>query len=144
MASSKFARAADNNAVAVRGFSELQRALGKIEDGTKAELKRRLQAIGDQVALVAASKAPRLTGELQHSIKSSAGPRSASIYAGVIYGGAQNYGAFPHAGVDSRGPHITRARASHYMDKTVTELEPWIESEINGLMDWVITTFEGA
>lgn len=142
MASAKFSRAADNNAVAVRGFKELQATLGKIEDGTKDELKRRLQAIGDQVALVAASKAPRRTRELQHSIKSSVGPRSAAIYSDVIYGGAVNFGAYPHAGRSARGPHISRAAASHYMDRTVTELEPWIEEQVQALVDWVITTFE--
>ena len=139
---SKFARAGDGATVSVQGFAELQRALTKIETGVQAEMRARLRAIGEKVALVAADNAPRRTGELQHSIKTSVETRGASVYSNAPYGGAVNYGAFPHAGKEARGPHITRAGASHYMDRAVTELAPWVEQETNAVLDWVITTFE--
>lgn len=134
-----FGRAGDTGAVAVRGFAALQAALKRIEDGTQGEVQRRIREIGERVALVAASKAPRRTGELQHSIKTSVATRSASVYSTAIYGGVQNVGAWTKEG---RGPHVTRARASHYMDRAVQELAPWVEQEIQAVVDWILTTFQ--
>lgn len=139
----KFRNAGENNAVAVQGFQQLSRALKRIEDGVYPEFRKKLKEIGDRVALVAASNAPRRTGELQHSIKTSVTERGASVYSTAIYGGAQNFGAFPHMGKEHRGPHIKRANASHYMDRAVTQLESWVEQETQAVIDWVISTFEG-
>lgn len=140
LATSKFVGAATRgDAIVIEGFSQLQQALGRIENGVQPELRRRLKAIGDKVALVAAGNAPRITGELQHSLKTSVTNSSASIYSTAVYGGAQNFGAWTKNG---RGPHISRARASHYMDRAVTELSAWVEQETNGVLDWLLTTFE--
>lgn len=91
---------------------------------------------------MAAGNAPRgHTGDLQASIKSSVANTSASVYSTVEYGGAINYGAFPKLGAHARGPHIKRANASHYMDRAVSDLSTWVEGEIVGLLDWLLTTF---
>lgn len=141
-AQNKFGRAAEQgDAITIQGFAQLQRALGRIENGVQPELRRRLHEIGDKVALVAAADAPRLTGELQHSIKTSVANSSASIYSTAIYGGAINYGAFPSAGASARGPHIKRANASHYMDRAVSELAPWVQQETEAVLDWLETVF---
>lgn len=138
----RYRSAAQNNAIAVQGFSQLTRALQKIEDGIYPELRQKLKEIGNTVALVAAANAPRRTGELQLSIKSSVTTANASVYSSAVYGGAINYGAYPHLGPQARGPHINRANASHYMDRAVTELSPWVEQETNAVIDWLIETFE--
>jgi hypothetical protein len=129
-----------NTAISVQGFAQLSRALRALGDGADKELRRRLKEIGDVVGLVAAGDAPRITGELQHSIKSSAVTRGASVYSTAVYGGAINYGAWTKRG---RGPHIRRASASHYMDKAVTQTQPFVEHEAEALLDWAMTTFEG-
>jgi len=123
----------------VQGFAELQRASARVEDGIGPEVRRRLKAIGEKVALVAAADAPRgATGELQQSIRVSVTQRTASIYSTAEYGGAQNFGAWSKG----RGPHISRKNASHYMDRAVRDLEPWVRSEIDGLTDWLVKTYE--
>ena len=127
-------------AVKFSGFTQLSRALRRIEDGAYPELQKKLRDIGDQVALVAAGNAPRgITGELQHSMKTSVTLSGASVYSSSIYGGAQNYGAWEKHG---RGPHISRARASHYMDKAVAETEGYVLAEMEAVLDWLTTTFE--
>lgn len=138
---SKYGRATDNSAVVLSGFSELIRAVGSIEDGADLEARRRVAEVGRRVALVAAANAPRRTGELQHSVKSSVAGSSASIYSTAVYGGAVNFGAWTKFG---RGPHITRAGASHYMDKAVKETSPWVAERMDGLLDWVTRKFEEA
>src|SRR5438270_7329546 len=94
MASSKFARAGQGDAIVMQGFTQLQAALRRIEDGVQPELRSRIRKIGDRVALVAAGNAPRLTGELQHSLRVSVNNSSASVYSTAVYGGAINYGAW--------------------------------------------------
>lgn len=135
----KFARAGGGDAVLLQGFDSLQRALGRVEGGVQDELRQKIRAIGEKVALVAASNAPRRTGELQTSIRVSVASRAASVYSTAIYGGAQNVGAWTGHG---RGPHIRRARASHYMDRAVKELAPWVETEMAAVLGWLETTFE--
>lgn len=126
-------------AVKFNGFAQLSRALKRIEDGTYPELRQRLRDIGDRVALVAAGNAPRDTGALQHSMRTSVTLNGASVYSSSIYGGAQNYGAWEKHG---RGPHIRRDRASHYMDKAVAETEGYVLAEMEAVLDWLTTTFE--
>jgi phage gpG-like protein len=135
----KYGRANDNSAIAISGFRELIYALGSIEDEAEAEARKRVREVGERVALVAAGNAPRRTGELAHSIKTSVGVRGASVYSNVVYGGAQNYGAWTQHG---RGPHISRTRASHYMDRAVKETAPWVEQEMDSLLDWAQRKFE--
>lgn len=128
-----------NDAVRVQGFREIQRALGAIGDGAEKELRQKLRDIGETVALVAASNAPRDTGELQHSIRTSSTLRGASVYSNVAYGGAVEYGAWTQHG---RGPHIKRADASHYMHRAVTQSEPFVDREVEALLEWVAAKFE--
>lgn len=125
--------------ISVQGFAGLQRALRRVEGGAQPEMRARLRAIGERIALVAAGDAPRNTGELQHSIKTSVKNAGASIYSNAVYGGAINYGAWTQHG---RGPHISRRGASHYMNRAVTQTSSWVEGEIDGLLDWVVSTFE--
>jgi len=132
--------ASGGDAILVRGFAQLQRALQQIESGVQPELRARLRTIGDRVGLVAAGNAPRLTGALQHSIKTNVTARAASVYSTAVYGGAINYGAWTQGG---RGPHITRAGASHYMDRAVSQLAPWVHQETEAVLDWLLTTFQG-
>jgi len=140
--SARYQRATDNSAIAISGFRELIYALDSIRDGAEKEARQRVRTVGERVALVAAGNAPRRTGELQHSIKTSVGLRGASIYSNVVYGGAINFGAAPHAGWQARGPHIQRKNASHYMDRAVTQTAPWVAEEMDSLLDWVTRKFE--
>lgn len=134
----KYARAGEGGAVAVQGFAQLSAALARIADGTQDELKARIRAVGERVALVAAGNAPRGdTGQLQHSIRVAVAGRGASVYSSSLYGGAQNVGAW----VKGRGPHISRTRASHYMDRAVDQTAPWVVTELDSVMEWVTTTF---
>jgi hypothetical protein len=124
----------------LRGFKGIIDALEQIEAGAGKELDKRLREIGDRVSLVAAHNAPRASGYLQNSIRSSYSRGKqfrASIYSTAPYGGAQNYGAWS----PGRGPHITQPRASHYMDHTVDELEPWVREEMDQVIGWVIDQF---
>ena len=125
--------------ISVQGFAALQRALGRVANGVQPELRRRLREIGDNVGIVASHYAPRRTGALQTSIRTRVTNSSASIYSTAIYGGAINSGAWTKYG---RGPHIARNRASHYMDRSVDELASWVQDEMEGLLDWVVKTFE--
>lgn len=125
--------------VAFSGFAQLSRALRRVEDGVYPEFRQKLRDIGDKVALVAAGNAPRDTGELQHSIKTSVTLSGASVYSSSVYGGAINYGAWTQHG---RGPHIRRASASHYMDKAVDETSGYVEAEMEAVLDWLTKTFE--
>lgn len=128
--------------IAVQGFAQLSRVLGKVEEGVQPEMRRRLRGIGDKVALVAAGNAPRgATGELQHDMKVSVTNTSASVYNTAVYAGAINSGAWTAGG---RGPHIARGNASHYMDRAVSGLKGWVEQETNAVLDWVVSTFEEA
>lgn len=131
----------------LQGFTQLLRALGRIDDETGIELRKRIREVGERVALVAAGNAPILKthpsdssgapGELQHSIKTSVTLTRASVYSDAVYGGVQNVGGWSKG----RGPHVSRARASHYMDKAVIETAPWVRHEMDGLIDWVESTF---
>lgn len=125
--------------ISVQGFAALQRVLREIGDGTDVELRRRIKEIGDRVALVAAGNAPRRTGELQHSITDSVALTRASVYSTSVYGGALNFGAWVG---HRRGVHISRTRASHYMDRAVTETAPWVHEEMDKVLDWVMSTFQ--
>lgn len=142
MPSTKFSRAGEGDAIVIQGFAQLQAALRRVADGVQDELRQRVRAVGDRVALVAASNAPRgATGDLQQSIKASVTNTSASVYSSAVYGGAINVGAWTPEG---RGPHISRANASHYMNRAVAQTAPWVEQEMNAVVDWVTTTFTEA
>lgn len=137
---SKYARAGSGDAIVISGFAQLQAAFGRIADGTQQELQGKIKEVGGRVALVAAGFAPRgATGELQHSPKVSAVTRGASVYSTAVYGGAINFGAWMK---NARGPHISRGRASHYMDRAVTSTAPWVAQEMDSILDWVTTKFE--
>lgn len=138
MASAKYGRAVNNGSIALSGFRELIYALGSIEDGADLEARKRIRTVGERVALVAAGNAPRRTGELQHSIKTSVALASASVYSSAVYGGAINFGAWSRG----RGPHIKRGSASHYMDRAVKETAPWVAQEMDSLLDWAQDKFE--
>lgn len=135
----KFARAGEGDAVVIEGFAQLQAALGRVADGVDTELKSKVRAVGERVALVAAGNAPRRTGELQHSEKVSVTGRSASVYNTAPYGGALNVGAWVGG---RRGVHISRGRASHYQDRAVRQLAPWVRQEMDSVVDWLMTMFQ--
>jgi len=151
--SARYQRATDNSAIAISGFKELIYALDSIRDGAEKEARDRIRTVGERVALVAAGNAPRLKthpsdssgypGELSHSVKTSVNLTSASIYSIAVYGGAINVGAWSGTKeTPARGPHISRKRASHYMDRAVTQTAPWVAEEMDSLLDWVTRKFE--
>lgn len=142
----KFQRAGEGDAVVLEGFAQLQAALKRIEDGTYPELRERLRAIGEHVKARAEGNITHRTGRhgaegprLGQSLKVSVTQRSASVYSTAVHGGAQNVGAWTR---DGRGPHISRANASHYMDKAVKSEQAFVEQETEALIQWLLTTFE--
>jgi len=136
--------------IVVHGFAQLNAALNRIagpgEFGLEYELQRRLREIGKTVAEAApryvTHRTGRGSGELEHSVKVSVTGRAASVYSTSEYGGAQNVGARPKRGWGSRGPHITRAKASGWMNKAVAATRPYVEAEMDGLLDWLTFEFE--
>lgn len=142
----KYGRAEGNNAIVVDGFFELQRGLRRIEAGIQREVQARIKIIGAHVAEVARSNIPHKTGRhggdgtIEDTLRVSAVLRGASIYTLAPHGGAINVGAWSKA----RGPHIQRARASHYMDRAVSTSTAFVEAETQAVLDWVETTFQEA
>lgn len=134
--------------VAVRGFTQLSKALARIEGegiadyGLAYELRSRLHAIGETVKAQAEGYAPEKSGELRRSLAVSVTQRSASVFARAIYGGVQNFGGGPAAGWQYRGPHVKRANASRFMDRAVDSEEVYVEAEMDSLLDWLVTEFD--
>lgn len=138
----RYGRAGD--AIVVSGFTELQRALRATELGVQKEVQARIRIIGEHVASVARGNVPHTLGRSGASPTIEAGMRvstilrGASIYTLAPHGGAINVGAM----VSGRGPHIKRADASHYMDRAVTDSQPFVEAQTQAVLAWVDTTFE--
>lgn len=144
------AYAVRDQAVAVRGFRELQASLNRIASksdfGVEYELQRRLRVVGEKIAQDAPGyvthKTGRGSGELERSVKVAVTMKQASVYSTSEHGGAQNSGAGPHAGWAARGPHIQKANASRWMIKAVQANREFVAAEMNGLLDWVVREFE--
>jgi hypothetical protein len=141
--------------VAMVGFTQINQALqriagGRANFGIEYELQRRLRTIGETVAKAAPGNITHKTGRhgddsggrLEDSVKVSVTTRSASVYSTSVYGGVQNVGGGPHAGWKARGPHVKRASASQWMNKTVNSQKAFVEAELDGLLDWLVHEFE--
>lgn len=142
--------------VVLHGFEQLTRALRRIEGqgvgdfGIEYELQKRLRTIGETVAKAAPQFVSHKTGRhgdpgnprLEDSVKVSVTTKSASVYSTALHGGAQNVGAGPHAGWAARGPHIRAASASHWMNRAVNSQKAFVETEMEGLLEWVVREFE--
>ena len=108
-----------------------------IEGDLPRQVRKRIRNIGKLVAEQAATNAPVRSGELKGSIKVSLSAKGASVYSTSPYGGAQNVGAWSQG----RGPHISRASASRYMNKAVEEKRAEVAREMEAVMQWVETEF---
>jgi hypothetical protein len=136
--------------IAMNGFTELNRALQRIDGGRgnfgiEYELQHRLRVVGETVAKAAPQfvthKTGHETGELEGSVKVSVTTKSASVYSTSVYGGAQNSGAAPKAGWKARGPHIQRKNASKWMSRAVASEREFVKEEMDGLLDWLVEEF---
>jgi hypothetical protein len=145
------AAVASDQAIVLNGFTQLSRALRRVEGGPGNfglgyELQRRLRTVGETVAKAAPGfithRTGRGSGELEGSVKVSVTTRSASVYSTSVYGGIQNFGGGPHGGWAARGPHIRKANASHWMDRAVNSQTAFVAKELDGLIDWLIDEFE--
>jgi hypothetical protein len=140
--------------VILHGFVELERALERIDGpgnfGLDYELNRRLRTVGESIARVAPNFVTHATGRhgdtdqprLEDSVGVSVTKRRASVFSRAVYGGAQQFGAGPHAGWAARGPHIRQDRASKWMSKAVNSQREFISEELDGLLDWLVKEFE--
>jgi hypothetical protein len=141
--------------IAMVGFTQLNAALqriggGKGDFGLAYELQRRLAVVGETVAKAAPGFVTHRTGRhgdpsepmLEESVKVSVTMNSASVYSSAIYGGVANVGGGPHAGWAARGPHVQKANASHWMSRAVASERGFVDSELNGLLDWLVVEFE--
>lgn len=130
---------------ALSGFTEVQRALAEIDNGTAKELRRRLRIVGQDVAEVAGRNVSHKTGRhgpgprLGGSIKVTVSRGSASVYSTAPHGGAQNVGGR----VGRRGATILkRADVSGYMTHAVQSEREHVADELDGLLDWLDKTFK--
>ena len=139
-----------DRAVQMQGFTELNRALQRIEGsrgnfGIEYELQHRLRVVGETVAKAAPQfvthKTGPGTGALEGSVKVSVTTKAAAVYSTSVYGGAQNSGAGPKAGWKARGPHIQRKNASKWMTRAVESQKAFTEAEMDGLTQWVVDEF---
>lgn len=143
------------NAVAMIGFEELNRALARISGGVgnfgvAYEVQERLRKIGETVAAAAPQFVTHKTGRhgdpqeprLEDSVRVAVTAKAATVYSTAIYGGVQNYGGGPHAGWGARGPHVKQRDASRWMSRAVASQRQYVKDELDGLLDWVVAEFE--
>lgn len=147
------AYAVRDQGLAMRGFTELQRALTRIgsksEFGLEYELARRLRGIGERVAETAPLYVQHKTGRdavspnprLEESVKVSVTLRSASVYSTAAHGGAQNVGGQVGR---NRATLLKRAEVSQWMIRAVSSTSPWVAEQMDGLLDWLVAEFEAA
>jgi phage gpG-like protein len=136
--------------VIVQGLPEVQKAFARIEGGrgnfgVEYELQHRLRNIGEHVAEAAPRFVTHRTGRhgdprlprLEDDVRVSVTTRSASVYSTSPYAPIQNFGGGPKAGWGARGPHVTRARASKWLNKAVASERQYVKDEFQGLLDWI-------
>lgn len=143
-----------DEALALRGFTELQRALTRLQSksdfGLEYELQRRLKKIGEGVAEAAPKFVTHKTGRhanpaeprLEDSVRVKATTSSVSVYSVAEYGGVQNVGGGPHAGWGARGPHVRKDQASRWMIRAVQEQRENVKAEADELLEWVVLELE--
>lgn len=138
--------------VVVHGFAALQRALNSVQSradyGLAYELQRRLRTIGEKVAESAPEFVTHYSGHtgpypgepdnprLEDSVRVSVTTRSASVYSTAMHGGAQNVG-----GQVGRKRHtiLERAKVSKWMNKAVSSNYIFVDKEVDGLLDWLLS-----
>lgn len=132
-----------NEGVALRGFAELQRALREIDRKQSAELRKRLRNVGQDVAKVARNNVTHESGRhfgspaIEDSIRVAISRNSAAVYSTAPHGGVQNVG-----GRVGHGAILKRADVSQYMNRAVAQTREEVARELDGLLDWLVDTFE--
>lgn len=115
-----------------------------MEAGVEPELQARIREIGERVREVATGNVSHRTGRhskgkrLEDSLKVSSTLKSASVYATAVHGGVANVGGRIGR---NRATLITRAEASHFMDRAVKSEQPFVETELRAVLSWLMTTF---
>lgn len=124
--------------IAIEGLVPLQRALRLAESNTDKHLKARLKEAAKPVQEAAKGNAPKLSGKLAGSIRIGVNQRSVSVYTNVVYAHAQERGAW----VAGRGPHISRANASHYIKRAVETKAMEVNQRVGRVLDDLSRDFE--
>ena len=140
-----------NQGIAMAGFTQLQRALLRIagvgDYGLAYELRRRLALIGETVAEAAPQYVTHKTGRhgnpdeprLEDSVRVNVTTNMASVYSTAIHGGVQNVGGQVGR---KRRTLLKRADVSQWMNKAVNAEKPYVEEELEGVIDWLVHEFE--
>lgn len=135
-----------DDAFAVRGLSELQRALRRAEGDAQKHLRAELKT----AASVAREKA---RGFITHTTgrRGNAGPPLAdTLRVSVTQAGASVWSDAPHAVVQDVGGRVGRGQltvlrrgeVSRYMTRGVQSAQPEIEARVNAALDRVERDFE--
>jgi len=136
------------DAIAVRGLSELQRALRKAEGNTGKNLRKALREVAKDVRDAARGNVEHRTGRHGGADVPRLGP---SIKAGVTAVGASIYSNAPHSIVQDQGGQVGIARAtllkrasvSRYMTRAVVDSQPTVERKMDEVLDELGRDFEG-
>lgn len=124
--------AVSNLRINAPGLAKLRRDLGRIDRGLRTAADRHIRQAANRVRDTARSKAPRRTGRLSKSIRTSVRARGASIYSNLEYAPVHEWGGT----ISPRGTPIT-IEASHYMAEAVEENTDMIEEELGRLLDGI-------
>jgi hypothetical protein len=78
--------------VSIRGFSAFRRGLRSLDVNLDRQLRDYIKEMSEEVASVARQRAPRKSGKLSKSIKSSVTQTRASVYSNLPYAAVQEWG----------------------------------------------------
>lgn len=130
--------------ILVRGFTEVQRALKRLDAELAGEVRDKLKLIGERVKEVAAGNVSHKTGRhgnpgprIEDSIKVGATLKQASVYSTSVAAGVQNSG-----GTVGYGAVVRREDVSQFMTRAVQSTEGYIEQETQAVIDWLLAEFE--
>lgn len=122
-----------NFRVNVPGLAKFQRDLGRIDRGMRTASTRHLRQIANRVRDSARGRAPRRSGRLARSIRSSARASGASIYSNLEYAPVHHWGGT----IRPRGTPI-RIEATHFLSEAAEQHTEFVEEELANLLDAIV------
>jgi HK97 gp10 family phage protein len=125
----------DDIVVRAPGLSKLRRDLKKIDRDLGREATRHVRRVGNQVRDEARSRAPKKTGRLSKSIRTSVRSKGASIYSPEEYAGVHEFGGT----ISPKGTPI-EIEGQRFIYGAIDEKADDVAEQLGDLLDHIADT----
>lgn len=125
----------------VEGYADLDRALKTIDEGIRKEMRRELRQVARPILTQARSLAPRKSGDLQRSLRTSVTARGIAFTSSEPYSNLIHWGGSTGRGHRARAPWSgdIRVRESLFFSRALEENEDALMDGLDAAVDRAAT-----